>query len=205
MNYSSKYIENAVTQFTKFPGIGKKTSFRLVLHLLGQTTQEVENFSKVLLDLKQHLTNCARCNNYADSEFCSICMNRGRKQHIVCVVESMKEVMAIENTGQYQGLYHVLGGVISPINGIGPADLSIPKLIERVDAEHIEEIIMALNPTIEGDTTIFYISKKLQNRAIKISTISRGIAFGSELEYTDEITLGRSIISRLPYQIENEN
>lgn len=204
MNFSSKYIENAVNQFAKFPGIGKKTALRLVLHVLGQTKQEAEKLTGAILEMKEKLTLCTQCNNYADEPICSICKDHSRKQKTICVVETMKEVMAIENTGQYSGLYHVLGGVISPVNGIGPGDLSIQKLLDRLEKEQTEELIMALNPTIEGDTTVFYISKKMQPLHIKISTISRGVAFGGELEYTDEVTLGRSIASRLPYQIENQ-
>lgn len=203
MNFSSKYIENAVNQFAKFPGIGKKTALRLVIHLLGQTKQETEKLNQAIKEMKEHLTLCQQCNNYADESICSICKDKSRKHKTICVVESMKEVMAIENTGQYNGLYHVLGGVISPVNGVGPGDLSIQKLLDRLTTEQTEELIMALNPTIEGDTTVYYISKKVQPLNIKVSTISRGVAFGGELEYTDEITLGRSIASRLPYHIEN--
>jgi recombination protein RecR len=204
MNFSSKYIEQAVNHFSKFPGIGKKTALRMVLHMLSQPLQEVENFSRAMVEMKEKLKKCTRCFNYADQDICSICAATNRKQQTICVVETMREVMAIENTGQYQGVYHVLGGVISPINGIGPNDLSIPQLLQRVKEENTEELIMAISPTIEGDTTIFYISKKLEDAHVSISTISRGIAFGAELEYTDEITLGRSITSRLPYQIQKE-
>lgn len=202
MNFSSKYIENAVLEFSKLPGIGRKTALRLVLHLLNYSKNDMKELSESLTDLTEHLKKCKICGNISDEDICNICSNTSRNQQMVCVVESIREVMAIENTNQYSGVYHVLGGIISPINGVGPEELTIDLLIEQVKEKDVQEIIMALNPTIEGDTTIFYISKEVKRikPEIKISTIARGIAFGGELEYVDEITLARSIETRLPYE-----
>ncbi|MFZ9660245.1 MAG: recombination mediator RecR [Chitinophagaceae bacterium] len=200
MNFSSQLLESAVNEFSKLPGIGKKTALRLVLHLMKQDLGQVEHFSEVIAKMRKEIRFCHRCNNVADADICSICSNSSRKQEIVCVVENIRDVIAIEGTQQYNGLYHVLGGVISPLDGVGPDQLQIEGLINRVAKDKIEEIIFALNPTIQGDTTIFYIQKKLQNSNVRITTISRGIAFGGELEYADEMTLARSLQNRLPVE-----
>lgn len=199
-NFSSVLLENAVNEFAKLPGIGKKTALRLVLHLLRQETQEVEQFGNTLIRLKNEVHYCRVCHNLSDTETCEICASPHRDTTIICVVENIKDVMAIENTHQYKGLYHVLGGVISPMDGIGPSDLEIQSLIERVEKENTQEIIMALPTTMEGDTTAFYISKRLKHYTIKISTIARGVAIGNDLEYTDEVTLGRSIVNRIAFE-----
>lgn len=198
MNFPSKLIESAVAQFEKLPGIGKKTALRLVLHLLKQNKDYTQSFSDAILKMRNEITFCKQCHNVSDGELCNICANPQRNQQTVCVVESMREVIAFESTGQYQGTYHVLGGVISPIEGIGPGDLHIASLIER--APKISEIIMALNPTVEGDTTVFFISKKLKDFPLKITTLARGISHGSELEYIDDITLARSLATRTVYE-----
>ncbi|MET6999044.1 recombination mediator RecR [Chitinophaga defluvii] len=200
MVFSSALIENAVNEFAKLPGIGKKTALRLVLHLLKQDVNQVQQFSEVMARMRQHIKFCKLCHNVSDEDICSICGSVTRHKNIVCVVESIRDVMAIENTQQFNGVYHVLGGIISPIDGIGPDQLNIHSLVERVQQQAIEEIIMALSPTIEGDTTIYYLSKKLKDYPVKITTIARGIAFGGELEYADEMTLARSISNRLPLE-----
>ena len=200
MIFSSTLLENAVNEFAKLPGIGKKTALRLVLHLLKKETGDVKIFSDAILKMRQEINFCNRCHNIADKELCNICADRARKQQLICVVESIRDVIAIESTQQYNGLYHVLGGIISPLDGIGPDQLQIESLLKRVDDEKTEELIFALSPNIQGDTTIFYISKKLQNAGIKITTIARGIAFGGELEYADEMTLARSISNRIPVE-----
>lgn len=200
MFFSSQLLENAVAEFAKLPGIGKKTALRLVLHLLKQDEQQVTQFSEVISRMRKDIRFCKRCNNVADADLCSICMNPGRKQELVCVVETIRDVIAIEATQQYNGNYHVLGGVISPLDGIGPDQLQIEGLINRVIKDKVEEIIFALSPTIQGDTTIYYIQKKLKDSQVKITTIARGIAFGGELEYTDEMTLARSLQNRLPIE-----
>lgn len=184
------------------PGIGKKTALRLVLHLLKQEPAQVQQFSEAIARMRQQIKFCKHCHNVSDDEICSICASHSRNKGIVCVVENIRDVMAIENTQQYNGLYHVLGGIISPIDGIGPDQLNIHSLVERVQQQGIGEVIMALSPTIEGDTTIYYLSKKLQlpDNPVKITTIARGIAFGGELEYADEMTLARSITNRLPLE-----
>lgn len=199
MNLSSKLLEEAVNAFSSLPGIGKKTALRLALHLLTQDEKHVEEFANSLTKMRKHIKFCRQCFNISDSGLCSICESHRRDRSLVCVVEGIKDVMAIEGTGQYNGLYHVLGGVISPIEGISPSDLEIDALMSRTDKGEIKEIIMAISPTIEGDTTIYYISKKLKDIDVKISTLARGISFGGELEYADELTLGRSIASRRPY------
>ena len=199
MNLSSKLLEEAVNSFSSLPGIGRKTALRLALHLLTQDEQHVQEFGNSLTKMRKHIKFCRQCFNISDSELCSICESHRRDRSLVCVVEGIKDVMAIESTGQYNGLYHVLGGVISPIEGISPSDLEIDALMSRMDKGEIKEIIMAISPTIEGDTTIYYISKKLKDVDVKISTLARGISFGGELEYADELTLGRSIASRRPY------
>jgi recombination protein RecR len=199
MTFSSKLIEKAVEAFATLPGIGRKTSLRLVLHLLKQDPQTTEQFAAALLAMRANIRDCSVCHNLSDDEKCQICSDPRRDQSLVCVVESVRDLMAIEDTGQYRGLYHVLGGVISPIEGIGPADIQIDSLLERIQAGAIKEIIMAISPTIEGETTVYYISKKLHPLGPHLSTIARGVAFGGDLEYADEVTLGRSIVARTPY------
>lgn len=200
MNFSSKLLENAVAEFAKLPGVGQKTALRLVLHLLNQDKPDVERFSAAMVKLRNEIQHCDVCHNISDSKVCEICTAHKRDHSLVCVVEDTRDVMAIENTNQYNGVYHVLGGLISPMDGIGPADLAIDSLVERVKAGEIKEVIFALSATMEGDTTIFYLHKRLKDSAVAISTIARGIAFGGELEYVDEITLGRSIATRVPYE-----
>jgi len=200
MIFSSSLLENAVNEFAKLPGIGKKTALRLVLYLLKKDVSEVNNFSEAIQLMREEIKFCYRCHNIADKELCNICANRTRKQEMVCVVENIRDVIAIESTQQYNGLYHVLGGIISPLDGIGPDQLQIDTLTERVKEENFEEIIFALSPNIQGDTTIYYIGKKLKNFPVKITTIARGIAFGGELEYADEMTLARSISNRMPVE-----
>ncbi|MFK7797491.1 MAG: recombination mediator RecR [Aureispira sp.] len=200
MNLSSKLLENAVEAFATLPGIGKKTALRLALHLLQEDKMAVKQFNEAITNMKQHIQFCKTCHNISDEELCSICTSPKRDKSVICVVESIKEVMAIENTQQFHGVYHVLGGVISPIEGVGPNDLNISDLIIRVQEQSIKELIMAISPTIEGETTIFYLSKQLTEHPVKISTIARGVSFGGELEYADELTLGRSILSRVDYQ-----
>lgn len=198
MVFSSVLIEDAVNELATLPGIGKKTALRLVLHLLRQEESSVQRFSETLFKMRKEIRFCVRCGNVSDGEICSICKNTARKQETICVVESIRDVMAIENTQQYNGVYHVLGGVISPLDGVGPEELNIDTLVERVRSGAVSEIIMAISPTIEGDTTIFYLSKKIKDFPVKITTIARGIAFGGELEYADEMTLARSLTNRLP-------
>jgi recombination protein RecR len=203
MQFSSSLLENAVNEFAKLPGVGKKTALRLVLHLLKQDNNDVSQFSEVIAKMRSEIKFCQRCFNVADGDICSICANSMRKQEIICVVENIRDVIAIESTQQYSGTYHVLGGVISPLDGIGPDQLNIESLASRVQKEKTEELIFALNPTIQGDTTIYYIQKKLSasnQQTIRITTIARGIAFGGELEYADEMTLGRSLQNRLPVE-----
>jgi recombination protein RecR len=200
MQFSSQLLENAVNEFAKLPGIGKKTALRLVLHLIKQDAGEVSHFSEVISKMRNEIKFCSRCYNISDKIICSICNNTMRKQDILCVVENIRDVIAIENTQQFNGVYHVLGGIISPLDGIGPDQLTIEPLIERIQKENISEIIFALNPTIQGDTTIYYISKKLKDNPVKITTIARGIAFGGELEYADEMTLAKSITNRIPVE-----
>jgi len=200
MNFSSKLLEHAVDEFAKLPGVGKRTALRLVLHLLNQSETEVADFTSSLTRLKAEIRFCETCNNISDAPVCEICESHKRDRSMVCVVEDTRDVMAIENTAQYQGVYHVLGGLISPMDGIGPSDLYIDNLIERVQAGELKEVILALSATMEGDTTIFFLYKKLKDLPVQISTIALGIAFGGELEYVDEITLGRSIATRIPYE-----
>lgn len=200
MIFSSALIENAVNEFARLPGIGKKTALRLVLHLLKQDPAQVKLFGEVVTRMRDQIKFCKICHNVSDQEICSICSNPSRNKALVCVVENIRDVMAIENTQQFNGTYHVLGGIISPIDGVGPEQLNIYTLVDRVQQQGIEEIIMALSPTIEGDTTIYYLSKKLKEFPVKITTIARGIAFGGELEYADEMTLARSISNRLPLE-----
>jgi len=203
MQFSSALLENAVNEFSKLPGIGKKTALRLVLHLLKQETAEVSHFGEVISKMRAEIRFCQKCFNVADGAVCSICANHSRKQETICVVETIRDVIAIESTQQYNGIYHVLGGVISPLDGVGPDQLHIETLVTRVGSENTEELIFALNPTIQGDTTIYYIQKRLTAAApaappLRITTIARGIAFGGELEYADEMTLARSLQNRLP-------
>lgn len=200
MDFSSKLLEQAVDEMSQLPGIGKRTALRLVLHLLKQPEEQTSRLSKSLLDLRENIKLCNNCFNISDTELCEICANPSRVSEIVCVVEDIRDVMAIENTGQYRGHYHVLGGKISPMDGIGPSQLTIKALIEKVHEGKIEEIIFALSSTLEGDTTNFYIFKQLEGTGIKTSTIARGISVGDELEYADEVTLGRSITNRIPFE-----
>jgi recombination protein RecR len=200
MIFSSSLLENAVNEFAKLPGIGKKTALRLVLHLLKKDVSDVKLFSDVILKMREEIHFCNRCFNIADKELCNICEDRSRKKEIICVVETIRDVIAIESTQQYNGLFHVLGGIISPLDGIGPSELQIDSLIKRVNEEKTEELVFALSPNIQGDTTIYYISKKLKDNPVKITTIARGIAFGGELEYADEMTLARSISNRMPIE-----
>ncbi len=204
MNFSSKLIEEAVAAFASLPGIGKKTALRLVLHLMSQEQEITDQFADALVQMRHNIKTCNRCYNLSDDVLCNICRDPRREKQTLCVVEGVRDIMAIEDTSQYRGSYHVLGGVISPIEGIGPADLNIDSLIKRVEEDNIKEIIMAISPTIEGDTTIFFLSKKLQDHEVKISTIARGVSFGGELEYADELTLGRSIVARVPYRAKGE-
>lgn len=194
--YPSELLEKAVDEFSKLPGIGRKTSLRLVLHLLRSEAQVTHNFANALVKLKNEVKYCSVCHNISDTDVCPICSNPKRDSSIVCVVENIQDVMAVENTQQFRGLYHVLGGVISPMDGIGPSDLQIESLVERVKKGGVEEVILALSSTMEGDTTNFYIYRKLSACQVKISVIARGISVGDELQYADEITLGRSIVNR---------
>jgi len=200
MQFSSTLLENAVNEFAKLPGIGKKTALRLVLHLLKQNTGEVAQFGETISRMRSEIKFCQRCFNVADGDICSICSNSMRKQEVICVVENIRDVIAIESTQQFNGTYHVLGGIISPLDGIGPDQLNIESLVHRITKEKPEELIFALNPNIQGDTTIYYIQKKLKPNVVRITTISRGIAFGGELEYADEMTLARSLQNRLPVE-----
>jgi recombination protein RecR len=200
MEFSSSLLENAVNEFAKLPGIGRKTALRLVLHLLKQDVSVVQGFGEVIIKMRQEIRFCQRCHNVSDTETCSICSNNMRKQELICVVENIRDVIAIESTQQYNGIYHVLGGIISPLDGIGPDQLNIESLVNRVQKEQPQELVFALNPNIQGDTTIYYIQKKLQPFGTKVTTIARGIAFGGELEYADEMTLARSITNRMPVE-----
>lgn len=198
--YPSQLLEKAVSEFSKLPGIGRKTSLRLVLHLLRQSNDDVEAFTNAVTQLKKEVKFCKVCHNISDTEVCNICSDPHRDASKICVVENIQDVMAIENTQQFTGLYHVLGGIISPMDGIGPSDLEIDSLVSRVAEGGVNEVILALSSTMEGDTTNFYISRKLSDYDITLSIISRGISVGDELEYTDEVTLGRSIVNRIPFE-----
>ena len=210
-NYPSILLSDAVEQVASLPGIGRKTALRLVLHLLRQPNKDVEAFTGAISKLKEEVKYCRVCHTISDQEICPICQSHARDKHTVCVVENVQDVMSIENTGQYNGLYHVLGGIISPMDGVGPADIEIDSLVERVQNDEIHEVILALPTTMEGDTTNFYIYRRLQNlnkgdnasspNSLKISQIARGIAIGNEIEYTDEITLGRSIVNRIEFKL----
>lgn len=198
--YPSAALERAVNEFASLPGIGRKTALRLVLHLLARPDREVAEFGHVLETLKQDIRYCRVCHNISDTDVCGICSNPRRDSSVVCVVENVQDVMAVESTMQFKGLYHVLGGVISPMNGIGPSDLQIADLVERVEAGGVKEVILALSPTMEGDTTNFFISRKLAHTGVRISVIAKGVAVGNNLEYADEVSLGRSIIDRVEYK-----
>jgi recombination protein RecR len=199
-NIPSKLLEDAVNEFSGLPGIGKKTALRLVLHLLKKDLNEVAQFSAAFVKMRSEIRYCRTCNNISESEICSICADPRRDNTILCIVEDIRDLLAIENTRQYKGKYHVLGGIISPMDGIGPNDLNIPNLEARIQEGTIQEILIALSTTMEGETTTFYLFKKLKNTSVKFSTIARGIAIGDALEYADEITLGRSIVNRIPYE-----
>lgn len=200
MNLPSKLLEEAVEQFATLPGVGKRTALRLVLNMLNREADEVQRFSEAITNLKNNIVFCRVCHNIADNETCAICSNPKRDEATLCVVEDIRDIMAIENTQQFFGKYHVLGGVISPIDGIGPQDLNIETLLERANAGAVKEIILALSTTMEGDTTNFFLYKKLSPLGISVSTLARGVAVGDELEYADELTLGRSIVNRTPYE-----
>lgn len=199
MNLPSRYLEKAVEQMSTLPGIGRKTALRLVLDLMNRKPSDIQEFSQAFIEMSAHLQLCKSCFNISDNEVCSICANPKRNQKLICVVRDIRDVMAIENTLQFKGLYHVLGGVISPIDGVGPNDLKIRELLERINSES-EEVILGLGATMEGDTTNFFLYKKLSERNIKVSILSRGVAVGDELEFADETTLGRSILNRLPFE-----
>ena len=197
--YPSQLLERAVESFSQLPGVGRKTALRLVLHLLRQSTEDVDSFADAITRVKHDVKYCKVCHNISDTDVCSICSDPRSDVSVVCVVENIQDVMAIENTQQFHGLYHVLGGIISPMDGIGPNDLEIESLVKRVEEGKVKEIILALASTMEGDTTNFYISRKLKDKQVKLSVIARGISVGDELEYTDEVTLGRSILNRTPF------
>jgi recombination protein RecR len=200
MQIPSRLLENAVEQFATLPSIGKRSALRLVLHMLRKSPEEIQLFTETLLDLKKNIKSCINCGNLSDQETCSICLDPKRDHSIVCIVEDIRDIMAIENTNSFKGIYHVLGGIISPMDGIGPSDLNIPSLISKLETNGITEIIFALNATMEGDTTNYYLNKKIQHFEIVITTLSRGVAVGSELHYADEATLGRSILYRQPFE-----
>jgi recombination protein RecR len=205
MEFSSKLLEKAVNEMAQLPGIGKRTALRLVLHLLKQPVEQTQYLAQALTTMREEIKFCATCHNISDVEICEICANTSRNRKIICVVEDIRDVMAIENTGQFRGVYHVLGGKISPIDGVGPSQLNIISLVEKVKLGTIDEIIFALSSTMEGDTTNFYIYKQIKDFEIKTSTIARGIAVGDELEYADEVTLGRSILNRVPFENAMKN
>jgi len=200
MEYPSRLIENAVQAFASLPGIGKKTALRLVVHLLQEEEGTTRQISEAIFRMRTEIRYCSQCGNVSDDVLCSICEDPGRDQGLVCVVENFRDILAIENTGQYRGVYHILGGLISPLDGIGPEKLKIAELLQRLNAGTVKEVMMALNPTIEGDTTLFYLSRKLSAYPVEVTTLARGVAFGGELEFVDEVTLARSIQSRRPYE-----
>ena len=205
MESSSKLLENAVYEMAQLPGVGKRTALRLVLHLLRQPSAQTEHLSNALLEMRTTIKFCSKCHNISDVALCEICANPNRDEAVVCVVEDVRDVMAIENTSQYRGLYHVLGGKISPLDGIGPQDLNIASLLEKVKSGVVKEVIFALSSTMEGDTTNFYMYRQLEGYSVQMSTIARGIAVGDELEYADEVTLGRSILHRIPFESSLKN
>lgn len=200
MDYSSKFLEKAVEEIANLPGIGKKTALRLALHLLRNDERQVQALAQSLINLKEKVVHCRSCGNISDRELCDICANPAREKGIICLVEDIRDVMAIENTGQYRGIYHVLNGLISPMDGIGPGDLNLQSLIGKAKEGGVEELIFGLSTTMEGETTAFYVYKKLMDYQFKISAIARGIAVGDQLEYADEVTLARSIVNRVPYE-----
>ena len=199
-NFTSKLLESAVDEFAKLPGIGRKTALRLVLHLLNQEKEDVNHFGETIIKLRNEIKHCKSCNTISDTDICNICSDLSRDSSVICVVENARDVMSVENTHQFKGLYHVLGGIISPMDGIGPNDLNIDSLLQKVKEGSIKELILALSTTMEGDTTNFYLYKKFKNYGIKITTLARGVAIGDELEYADEITLGRSIVNRTLFE-----
>jgi recombination protein RecR len=199
MNFPSKLIENAVEELAKLPGVGRKTALRLALHLLKEESEDTFSLAESLVKMRTEVKHCKECHNISDTEICGICANPLRDKSVLCVVSDIRDVIAIENTSQYKGLYHVLGGVISPLEGVGPSDLQIESLLERLPASEVKEILLAISPTMEGDTTAFYLTRKLRDHNLRITTIARGVPVGGELEYTDEITLGRSIVERTAY------
>ncbi len=199
-HFSSKLLEAAVEEFARLPGIGHKTALRLVLHILRQDKEVANNFGKTIIKLRNEIMHCRICQNISDTEICDICRDKARDRTLICVVENVKDVISVENTHQYKGLYHVLGGIISPMDGIGPNDLAIKELEERLQEQSVKELILALSTTMEGDTTSFYLYRKFKDQDILISTIARGVSIGDELEYTDEVTLGRSIVNRTPFK-----
>lgn len=202
MNFSSKILEEAVNALSMLPGVGRKSALRHALHLVQDNNNKAERLASALSRLQNDIKQCKRCHNISDNDVCDICLQAHRKSKVLCVVESARDVMAIEDTNQFNGYYHVLGGIISPLEGIGPSDINVESLIQRIKAEEIEEVIMAVSPTIEGETTIYYISKLLADYNVNISIIARGISFGGDLEYADELTLGRSIMARTPYKAQ---
>jgi recombination protein RecR len=204
MKIQSRYLEEVVKAFSDLPGIGQKSALRIAIHMLSQPKDKIERFKESIKSLS-NICHCRNCHNLSDGALCLICEDRSRNKSLICVVENIQDIMAIEDTGQYRGTYHVLGGVISPIEGVGPEDLHIGTLIERVSKDNVQEIIMAVSPTIDGETTVYYLSKKLAPYRVIISQIARGVAFGGELQYTDEITLGRSIMARLPYSVNGNS
>jgi recombination protein RecR len=203
MNFTSKILEDAVVALSSLPGIGKKTALRLALHLVQDNTDKSGKIANGLINLKDNIKHCTVCHSIADDLVCKICASPQRKKNIICVVESVRDLMAIEETGIFTGTYHILGGVISPIEGIGPSDLNIDQLVTRIEKDEITELIIAISPTMEGETTTYYISKKVNHLGVKVSTIARGVSFGGELEYADELTLSRSITARIPYELTN--
>ncbi len=203
MNFSSKILEDAVNALSSLPGVGKKSALRLALHLVQDHSDKANKISEALIRLSKDICKCKVCCNISDHDICEICKSPSRNTHTICIVETARDVMAIEDTNQFKGKYHVLGGVISPLEGIGPQDLSIDLLIQRIKSEQTEEVIMAISPTIEGETTIYYITKLLKDMNVRVSIIARGVSFGGDLEYADELTLGRSIVARVPYQIQS--
>ncbi len=201
MNFPSQLLEKAVNEISRFPGIGKKSALRMALYLLRQNEDTAKQLGESIIALRSQIKYCKTCGNVSDTDECNICNNQLRNRNILCVVEDLRDVMAIENTAQFKGLYHILGGVLSPIDGIGPEDINMSSLFHRLEHDNFDEVILALSATVEGDTTMYYIRKKLRELPVKVSVISRGISVGGSLEYADEITLGRSIISRIPYDI----
>jgi recombination protein RecR len=202
VHFSSKLVEKAVDVFASLPGIGRKSALRLALHMLQANPDYTKDFTDALVAMRNGVQNCKDCHNISDDEICEICSNARRESQVICVVETIRDIMAIEDTGQFRGLYHVLGGVISPIDGVGPEALNISSLMTRIQVKGITEVILAISPTIEGETTMYYLAKKLQEMGIKVSAIARGVAFGGDLEYADGLTLGRSIVARTPYHTE---